>query len=47
MAKRRKQKSGSNESTPLDDYKAFIDALVEIRVALRTRYRAGAQIAEA
>ena len=38
MANRRKPDSGSKSSTPLDDYKAFIDALVEIRPDVCARW---------
>jgi hypothetical protein len=31
MAKRKRETSGSKAATPLDDYKAFVDALIRIR----------------
>jgi|SRR5262245_14466989 len=38
MSNPRKQNSGSEFSTPLDDYKAFIDALVGIRPDVCARW---------
>lgn len=38
MAKRKQAKSGSNTSTPLDDYKEFIEALVGIRPDVSARW---------
>jgi hypothetical protein len=38
MAKRRQGESGSKASTPLDDYKAFVEALVRIRPDVAARW---------